>query len=56
MKVFGKLYSNLVGNSEKYINREEYESVYDKAFDVVSENLSLKVEVEDNNNFYVDAA
>ena len=45
-----------MGNSEKYINREEYESVYDKAFDVVSENLSLKVEVEDNNNFYVDAA
>jgi len=56
LKVFGKLYSNLMGNSEKYINREEYESVYDKAFDVVSENLSLKVEVEDNNNFYVDAA
>lgn len=55
LKVFGKLYANLTMDTEKYTNQEEYESVYDRTFDVVSESLSMKIEVEDN-NYYADAA
>lgn len=54
LKAFGKFYINLAVDTEKYTKQEEYESVYDRTFDVVSRSLSLKLKMEDNN--YVDAA
>lgn len=55
LNVFGKLCSNLVINTEKYTNQGNYKSVYNEFFSVVSEDLSIKVESE-NNNYYADAA
>lgn len=55
LKVFGKLCTNLAINTEKYTNRESYKSVCNEFFGVVSENLSIKLESEDN-NYYTDAA
>ncbi|EOS80205.1 hypothetical protein C817_02078 [Dorea sp. 5-2] len=55
LKVFGKLCANLVITTEKYTNQGNYKSVYDESFSVVSEDLSIKVESE-NNNYYADAA
>ena len=55
LKVFGKLCANLVITTEKYTNQENYKSVYNQSFSVVSENLSIKVESE-NNDYYADAA
>ena len=54
LKVFGKMCTNLAINTEKYTNHESYKSVYNEFFSVVSEDLSIKLESEDNN--YADAA
>lgn len=54
LKEFGKLCTNLAINTEKYTNHESYKSVYNEFFSVVSEDLSIKLESEDNN--YADAA
>lgn len=56
LRAFGELYINHAVNTEEYIKLEEYESVYNKTFNVVSEGkLSLKLKMENNNN-YADAA
>lgn len=56
LRAFGELYTNHAVNTEEYIKREEYESVYNKTFNVVSgDKLSLKLKMENNNN-YADAA
>lgn len=56
LRAFGELYINHAVSTEEYIKREEYESVYNKTFNVVSgDKLSLKLKMENNNN-YADAA
>ncbi len=55
LKVFGKLCTNLVITTEKYTNQGNYKSVYNESFSVVSEDLNIKVETE-NNYYYADAA
>jgi len=54
LKVFGKLCTNLEINTEKYTDQEKYKSVYNSTFNVLSKDLSIKVESDDNN--YADAA
>lgn len=55
LKVFGKLCGNLVIDTEKYADLGKYKSVYNSTFSVTSEDLSIKVESE-NNDYYADAA
>lgn len=52
LKVFGKLRTNIVIGADKYM--DQYKLVYNSAFKVLSEDLSIKVESDDNN--YADAA
>lgn len=54
LRVFGELCADLVINTEKYINQEQYKPIYDCTFCVPSEDLNLKVESDENN--YADAA
>lgn len=55
LRVFGKLCTNLVINTEKYTEQRSYKSVYNGFFSVMSEDLSIKVESE-NNDYYAEAA
>lgn len=55
LKVFGKLHANFEINTEKYTNQGNYKSVYNESVTIESEDLSIKIESEDN-NYYADAA
>lgn len=55
LKVFGKLCSNLVLNTEKYrADQENYKPICSSTFSVLPEDLSIKVASDDN--IYADAA
>ncbi len=54
LKVFEELCTNLVIATDKYMKQEKYKSVYNNTFNVLSEDLSIKVESDDNH--YADAA
>lgn len=53
LKVFGELRADLATVTDKYMGQEKYKSVYNKTFDMQSEDLSIRV--LDGNN-YADAA
>ncbi|EET58168.1 hypothetical protein BRYFOR_09872 [Marvinbryantia formatexigens DSM 14469] len=52
LKVFGELCTDIVIDTDKYMN--QYKSVYNSAFNVLSEDLSIEVKSDDN--IYADAA
>lgn len=54
LKVFGELCTNIVIDTDKYMDQKKYKLVYNNAFNVLSEDLSIKVGSDDNN--YADAA
>lgn len=55
LKVTGKLQIEFAMNTENYSDQGKYESVYNKTFNVISQDLSIKVESADN-HYCADAA
>lgn len=54
LKVSGNLCTNMGMDTDKYMDHKKYEFVYNSSFKVLAEDLSIKVESDDNN--YADAA
>lgn len=54
LKVFGELCTNIALDTDKYMDQKKYKSVYNNAFNVLSEDLSIEVKSDDSN--YADAA
>lgn len=54
LKVFGELYTNIAIDADKYMEQKKYKLVYNRSFNVLSENLSIKMESVDNS--FADAA
>lgn len=54
LKVFGELCSNIVVDTDKYMEPQKFKSVYNSTFNVLSEDLSIKVKSDGND--YADAA
>lgn len=54
LEVFGELRTDIVIDTDKYMDQKKYKSVYNSAFNVLSEDLNIEVKSDDNN--YADAA
>ncbi len=54
LKVFGELCTNIVIDTDRYMDQEKYKLVYNSTFNELSEELSIRVESGDST--YADAA